>query len=214
MAVVVVAREDVVEHDSVLRCQVSGSYASGSSSSTSLTSTRAASRVSPSAPVEHEPICDVLHQLACDPLTSSRWASLSSGSGFVRRSKTASSGSESPSLTVRLSSSEVARHRLQPAQHLVDVQAPGVVGVDQLAQLLDEIQATRVTTALAPPGRLLASRWAADRLRPARRAASASKSIVLRSISASARPPLPRRESRTPRPRPSGRAVANRPGDR
>ena len=87
---------------------------------------------------------------------------------------------------------ELLRQRDEAAQDLVDVEAAGVVLGDQLLEPLDQVEPGRV----APRRRRRPARasWPArrsvsDRFRPANRAASASKSICVRSISGSASTP-------------------------
>ena len=126
-------------------------------------------------------------------LTSSRSASVSTGIGPGQQVENGELGLRQPLASGPLFLvGEVARERLQAPQHLVDVEAAGVVLVDQLAQLLDESTAgsgcaARLPRSASPSCSRSASRRTASG--PRSRAASASKSIALRSISDSASEP-------------------------
>ena len=191
-AVVVVAGEDVVEDGLDLRVEDARRVrSSGSSSRTSLDQhARRLARLAPCG-ASRGRACRGCARAAClaTRLHLSRSSSVSTGSGLVRRSKTASSSSlrssrDGPLLLL----GELARERDQPAQILVDVEAAGVVLGDQLLDPLDEVVRVGLRRGRASTLRRrasAASRSVSARLRPANRAASASKSIWLRSISGS-----------------------------
>ena len=95
----------------------------------------------PAAPVEHEALLDVVHKLASDRLDLVELLGGEDRVGLREQVEHRELGLGQPlSNRALLLLRQLLRERLQPAQHLVDVEAAGVVGVDQRSQPLDERQ--------------------------------------------------------------------------
>jgi hypothetical protein len=96
-------------------------------------------------PVQHELLVTCSSNFFALALTWTRSFSVSSGSGLVSRSKIASDSSVRSSRTLRCSSWVSSALMLdEPAEVLFDVEAAGVVGVDQLLEPLDQLDPGRV----------------------------------------------------------------------